>query len=132
MTESVIQPFAIAAGFWALAGFLGCHVFGGNQAWFLGFWALSLVNIFALGKTLKEILGLVARDSENYEGRVIRAFAWGSLKLVCLGIFIASLIHGLGIHERGAAVVGGLFGASTLFVVPLLGGLGAIGFTTHG
>jgi len=122
MTEAALhpsrsmRPFAIAALLWALTGVLICR----NTEWFLGLWALSLFNLLALARAVKEILALVA-TTENREGCAIRAFYWGTLKLICLGIFAAVLFR-----HRDASFMGRLLGAGTLFVVPLVGGLGAV------
>ena len=134
-TRSFIRVAAVTAILWAAGGVLACRLWSsgtltlrGNTEWFLGMWALSLFNILALAMTVKEVLALIVENREgssvspeNRLWRAIRAFSWGTLKLICVGIFIVVLIR-----AGDVSVMGRLLGAGTLVVVPLVGGLGAV------
>jgi hypothetical protein len=122
MTD-VRKPFIIAAIFWAVIGFAMCRHFSAvqelpkNLVWLFGLWALCLLDLLALGKTIQGMLAIAAGAGENLSAYTVHTFSWGLIKLVCLGIFALVMIKGNPIPTAGLLV-----GMGTLVVVPLVGG----------
>ena len=122
MTD-VRKPFAIAAVLWAVVGWAMCRHFSGaeelskNLVWLFGLWALCLLDLLALGKTIQGMLAIAAGVGENLSAYTVHTFSWGLIKLICLGIFALVMIKGNPIPTAGLLV-----GMGTLVVVPLVGG----------
>ena len=123
-SSEITKPFAIAAVLWMVVGFGVCKYFSApsllqmNLIWLFGLWALSLVDLFALSKTVHGMLSFASGAAENRPARVIHTFSWGLIKLVCLGGFALVMIKG-----NPVSVLGLSAGLGTLVMVPLVGGL---------
>ncbi len=122
-TETV-KLFLPAAMGWLFVGLLLCLVFEwGNEAlllnmgWMALFWALCLLDLYALISTVEAAIEVMAQSGEKRSAQTIRAFYWGSVKLICLGIFGLILFSSHSIPETGL-----LAGIGTLMMVPLIGG----------
>ena len=126
--QSILKPFVLSALVWAVAGFAACKylsedavVLQRNLIWLFGLWALCLLDLAALAKTVNGMLAIAAGGSgpaaENRGAYVIHTFSWGLIKLVCLGIFALVMIK-----ARPIPTAGLLLGMGTLVVVPLVGG----------
>lgn len=122
--NKVVKPFVLAAILWAVIGWASCRGFSQadaltrNLVWFFGLWALSLLDLVALGKTVQGLIAIAGGAGENLPAYTIHTFSWGLIKLVCLGIFALVVIKGSPIPTAGLLV-----GMGTLVVVPLVGGL---------
>ena len=139
--QNILKPFGFAALVWAVVGFAACKywsedasVLQRNLVWHFGLWALCLLDLAALAKTVNGMLIIAAGSSgpvaENRGAYVIHTFSWGLIKLVCLGIFALVMIKG-----RPVPTAGLLLGMGTLVVVPLVGGFfwsqKALGVSQH-
>ena len=123
MTKTA-KPSAIAAVVWAVIGWAICRHFSAvtalqqNLIWLFGLWALCLIDLVALGKTIQGVLAIAAGAGENLSAYTIHTFSWGLIKLVCLGIFASEVVI------KGSPIpTADLSGMGTLVVVPLVGGL---------
>jgi hypothetical protein len=123
LDRKTVWPFAGVAGLWlALCiaislKWAGAHAAGAAAAWAGALWGLCLLDLYSLARAVGAALELASTEGENRGALIIQAFYWGVIKLTCLGILGAILLHGRSIPM--ASVVSG-FG--TMVVVPLVGG----------
>ena len=125
------KPFLIVAIVWCFIAFL--ILFGVSKSvagfvWLLGFWFLSVLDIFIIAKLVLSLLSFVSAPS-GPQTEVIgdskkpifltQIILWLVAKLVCLGLFGACLF----LAGESAPKLGVFLGISTIIVVPLFGGL---------
>ena len=113
-----LMPFLWVSFSWLLFGLLFCLVQGQIDAmgWFVGFWFISLCNLFALAKTAHSAVNLASGTKQS--GRELtNLFLWGTLKLFCFGVIVGVFIF---VRELASSVV--VIGVGTVVVVPLFGG----------
>lgn len=115
--------FGMAAIGWVLGSIFICRGiykgsdFGIALPWMLAFNLISLVDLLASSRLIAHLLSLHS-ESVNRTFSVLRASYWASIKIACLFIFGVTLLKG-----RLLPLFGLLLGASTLLVVPVLGGI---------
>lgn len=126
----IAKIFALVALAWAGFSLALCLLFresgsSNSTLSFILFWALCLTDLWVLSKAVKAALTAAAEaangtetPSQNSGIAVIQAFAWGAIKLVCLGFFTLAIFIG-----KPAVNLGFLLGMATLLVVPVFGGL---------
>jgi hypothetical protein len=118
---SELAPFAFAAIAWAVAAVLLCWYWDGSVLafrWMLGLWALCLLDLFAIAKTMAAVIAVSADAAGNRPALLVQASTWGAIKLACLGLLGILLFRGQSIPSHAL-----LLGLGTLVVVPLIGGL---------
>jgi hypothetical protein len=121
----VAGPFTGATLAWLLTAALLCLYFnpGGDPLatslrWMFEIAAFCLVDLLALGMTLRAVIPLVAGVAEKRYLAALQAFYWATVKLACLGILTAVVLKSPHIPVPGL-----LTGLGTLIFVPLMGGL---------
>ena len=125
MSIKYLQPFLQVSFVWVLLGtFLSLLLSKGAQpevalVWFLGFWALSIGNLFLLGKTVASLISLMSYSEKNEKTKkTLQFLLFAGMKFSCLGLFLLMLWHSK--NAPKSAVFSGL---GTLIVVPIGGGL---------
>ncbi len=92
--------------------------------WFLLIYLMCLFNLYCLMKSVAYLQKIVSQTQGNQKGKALVGLVlWGSLKVFCLGLIGWSLWKGHPGLTRQAAQFTGLLAASTMVVVPILGGL---------
>lgn len=121
LSMDVARPFAWVALVWAAVG-TGILAFRPGALTetmppFLGLFALCLLDVVALAKAIETALRLATITREKRGAALIQTFFWGTLKLVCVGIFILVLSKGVQFSLDSQ-----ILGLGTMVVVPLVGG----------
>ena len=80
-------------------------------------WFLSILDLAVLSKLGLVLFSLVNAEGARRSALTIQAFFWGAFKIICLGLFVITLLKGQKIPVSGLSL-----GMGTLVVVPLLGG----------
>ncbi len=118
------MPFVWVALIWFFVAGSVCYFFAPSDvplwlvmSWFLLIWALCLVDFLSMTVSFSKFLALKTDRIWQEPRQLLEAIFWGTLKLVCLGLFGMVLIKG-----RSIPTVGLLAGFGTLVVVPLVGG----------
>jgi hypothetical protein len=121
-------PFLYSAFVWLGIGVGFCFLNAGDHngpvstLWMVTLWALSLTDLLCLSKAIAVVLGLISDNhSVNKPAQMIQVAYWGTLKMVCLGLFAILLAKSRAVP--GIADQALVLGISTLIVVPLAGGL---------
>lgn len=110
----VPRVFAIVALGWGVLGLAISLIFFPprmvSAGWFLGFWALSLFDFYVIAGLSRALL-----TQPIHPGR---AYMFGSLKFVCLGLF------GIGLtYAKDAAFTPVMLGLVSLMLIPLVGSM---------
>ena len=119
------RPFFLGSLSWLVLGLSILKIVRGagfswapDLGWFFAFFLLSHLNLVAMIGFFRTLLPWMADAKSQDLGSIYHLFFWGTLKLGCLGLLIMILFS-----RRAIPNISLLLGLSTLWMVPLLGGL---------
>ncbi|MEK6580160.1 MAG: hypothetical protein AABZ55_13115, partial [Bdellovibrionota bacterium] len=85
--------------------------------WTAGLWFLCMMDLLAMARTIASLIRWMSASSRDRVSLIVQALYWGTIKLVCLAVFIVILIKSKSIPPASL-----FLGIATLIVTPLLGG----------
>jgi hypothetical protein len=116
-----VRPFLWVAVGWLLGALAFCalRTAGDGTAllWLVAIWALAMADLAAMVAAIRAVFRLNSVSSEKRPAAAIQALTWGSVKLACLGLFIAIFVN-----SATLPVVSLLLGLGTMICVPVVGG----------